>query len=200
MALPESNLQLRAIMLLGLLVFPGPGMVLGEEKPPLSQTPVSPLTELHAILAEHGQDPSDNATRLRLANLYLENGQDIHQEEDLKRQAFEEGARLAQQVLETEETNAEAHYLYAANRGSAAQLSGIMASAMTVGTLKTHVRQALELNPRHAQALHMMGMMMEELPWFLGGNPEMALSHLIKAIEVKPDYMRANGTVSWRHE
>ena len=109
----------------------------------------------------------------------------------ISRQMSSRGDELAQQVLKTEETDADAHYLYAANLGSASQLSGVMASALTVNTLKTHVRRALELNPRHAHALHMMGMMLEELPWFLGGDPEMALSHIIKAIEVKPDYLRA---------
>ncbi|MDR4459661.1 MAG: hypothetical protein MRJ67_03940 [Nitrospirales bacterium] len=66
-----------------------------------------------------------------------------------------------------------------------------MASALTVNTLKTHVRRALELNPHHAPALHMMGMMLEELPWFLGGDPDMAITYLIQATEVQPDYMRA---------
>lgn len=179
-------------MLLGLLVLNSLINTVGAETIyPISQAPVSPLTELNTLLAQGGQNPSDNTTRLRLADLYLEIGQDIYQEKDLKRQAFEEGARLAQQVLKTEETNADAHYLYAANLGSAAQLSGVMASALTVNTLKTHVRRALELNPRHAHSLHMMGMMLEELPWFLGGDPEMAISYLIKATEVKPDYMRA---------
>ena len=191
MDLLNVNLQVWGRMILVLMVMPGVHTIWAETIHPLSQASISPLTELHTILAKQGQNPSDNTTRLRLADLYLEIGQDIYQEEDLKRQAFEEGARLAQEVLKAEEANADAHYLYAANLGSAAQLSGVMASALTVNTLKTHGRRALELNPRHAHALHMMGMMMEELPWFLGGDPEMAISYLVKATEVKPEYMRA---------
>ncbi|MDR4494876.1 MAG: tetratricopeptide repeat protein [Nitrospirales bacterium] len=53
------------------------------------------------------------------------------------------------------------------------------------------MQRALELNPRHAPSLHMMGMMLEELPWFLGGDPEMAITYLVRATKAKPDYTRA---------
>jgi hypothetical protein len=52
-----------------------------------------------------------------------------------------------------------------------------MASALTVSELKAHVRRALELKQDYAPALHMMGMMLEELPWFLGGDREGALTY-----------------------
>jgi tetratricopeptide (TPR) repeat protein len=126
-----------------------------------------------------------------MADLYFEIGEDIYQEEDQKRQAFDKGSRLARRVLDMQEHNAEAHFLYAANLGGAAQISGVIASALTVNTLKTHARRALELNPDHAPALHMMGMMLEELPWFLGGDKDMAITYLVRATEVKPDYTRA---------
>lgn len=178
-------------MLVGLLLFMG---IQGSwaESGPLKTDPLqSPLTRLQKILAEGSQNSSDPAMLLTLADLYLEIGQEIYQDEGLKRQAFDEGARLARRALDREEDNAEAHYLYAANLGSSAQIEGVMASALTVNTLKTHVRRALELNPHHAPALHMMGMMLEELPWFLGGDPDMAVTYLIQATEVKPDYTRA---------
>jgi tetratricopeptide (TPR) repeat protein len=168
-----------------------PQMILAETVPLTAPPDTAPLTQLQVLLAQRGANPSDTPTRLQLADLYLELGQDVYQEHDQKRQAFEEGSRLAKLVLDQEETNAEAHYLYAANLGSATQLSGVMASALTVNTLKTHVRRALELNPKHAPALHMMGMMLEELPWFLGGDKDLAITYLVRALEVKPDYLGA---------
>ncbi|MBI3356914.1 MAG: hypothetical protein HY038_09125, partial [Nitrospirae bacterium] len=95
-----------------------------------------------------------------------------------RRDVYEEGAKCARRAIELREQNADAHYLYAANLGSAAQLKGMMASALTIQDLKRHVTRALGLNPNHAPALHMMGMMLEELPWFLGGDAESALSYL----------------------
>ena len=98
---------------------------------------------------------------------------------------------VARQALDLEEQNADAHYLYAANLGSAAQLKGTMASALTVQDLKAHVRRALELNGNHAPALHMMGMMMEELPWLLGGDAEAALTYLKRAVLADTAYIHA---------
>jgi thioredoxin-like negative regulator of GroEL len=90
-----------------------------------------------------------------------------------------------------EERNAEAHYLYAANLGSAAQLKGVMASAWTVNQVTTHTRRALELNPNHPGALHMMGMLLDELPWIFGGDKTKALGYLKQAVMADPGYVHA---------
>ncbi len=178
-------------VLVGLLLFHGIQGGWAEPGPLKPDASQSPLVQLQRLLSEGSQDSSDPAMLLQLSDLYLEIGQEIYQDESRKRRAFDEGARLARRVLDREKDNAEAHYLYAANLGSSAQIEGAMASALTVNTLKTHVRRALELNPHHAPALHMMGMMLEELPWFLGGDQDMAITYLIQATEVKPDYTRA---------
>ena len=179
------------LMLIGLLLLKGIP-ALGAEPPSLPiQVSESPLIQLQKLQAQHNLDSSDPTTLLQMSDLYFEIGEDIYQEEDQKRQAFENGSRLAKQVLDMEENNAEAHFLYAANLGGAAQISGVIASALTVNTLKTHAQRALELNPKHAPALHMMGMLLEELPWFLGGDPKMALTYLVRATKAKPDYTRA---------
>lgn len=183
--------QSSVYLLIGLLLFKGIQGVWAEPLPLTTDPSKSPLTQLQRLQAEGSQDSSDPAMLLQLADLYLEIGQKINQDESRKRQAFDEGARLARRALDIEKDNAEAHYLYAANLGSSAQIDGVMASALTVNTLKTHVRRALELNPRHAPALHMMGMMLEELPWFLGGDPDRAITYLIQATEVRPNYTRA---------
>ncbi|MDH4362191.1 MAG: tetratricopeptide repeat protein [Nitrospirota bacterium] len=178
-------------VLVGLLLFKGIQGVWAEPGSLSTEPSKSPLTQLQTLQSQGSQDSSDPATLLQLADLYLQIGQDIYQDENQKRQAFDEGARLARRVLDMEEHNAEAHYLYAANLGSSAQTAGVMASAFTVNTLKTHVKRALELSPDHAPALHMMGMMLEELPWFLGGDKDMAITYLVRALEAKPDYTGA---------
>jgi len=47
------------------------------------------------------------------------------------------------------------------------------------------------LKANHAPALHMMGMMLEELPWFLGGDRESALTYLKRAVAIDPGYTHA---------
>lgn len=145
---------------------------------------------IQTVLAEEaGHAPSVKAL-LRLADLYLDLG-DERSDAASRQAAYAEGARYAKEALDRDEHNAQAHYLYAANTGSAAQQKGMMASALTVADLKAHVRRALELQPNHAPALHMMGMMLKELPWFMGGNAAEALTYLKRSTTADPSYAHA---------
>jgi len=126
-----------------------------------------------------------------LAGLYLDLGNEIDQEEDQRIAEYEEGARLAHKALSLKENIPDAHFYYAANLGSAAQLKGLLASLLNLNDLTEHVTRTLELKEDHAPALHMRGMMLEKLPWFLGGDSERALQHLQKAVEVDGYYMHA---------
>src|SRR2546425_765905 len=51
--------------------------------------------------------------------------------------------------------------------------------------------RALELQKDHVPAIHMVGMMLEELPRFMGGNPEAALEYLERAVTLDPTYTHA---------
>ena len=146
---------------------------------------------LQALLAERDLHTTDPAFFVQIADLYLDVGDEVYSDVDQRRWAYERGVSAAQQALDLEERNAEAHYLYAANLGSAAQLKGIMASAWTVNQVTTHTSRALELNPNHAGALHMMGMLLHELPWIFGGDQAKALSYLKQAVRADPRYVHA---------
>jgi len=105
--------------------------------------------------------------------------------------AYDEGARIAKRALDMREDNAEAHFLYAANLGSAMHLKGVFAAALGVRDLKVHTARALQLNKDHALALHMMGMLLEELPRLLGGDQAAALDHVQRAVAIAPDFTHA---------
>src|SRR5262249_43851407 len=95
------------------------------------------------------------------------------------------------QALQLEETNADAHFFHAINLGSAERLKGITNAAMVVKEMKHCGLRAIELNPRHAQALQMMGGLLIELPWFLGGDEKKAQDYLERAIVADGDYTKA---------
>lgn len=147
--------------------------------------------QLQVLLAQLSERSSDPAFCVRLAEIYLHLGDDVSVETAKRRASYEAGAKRAHQAIDLQEQNADAHYLYAANLGSASRLTGLMASALTVQELKRHVKRALELNPDHASALHMLGMMQEELPWILGGDSESALTNLRRAVAADPGYVHA---------
>jgi tetratricopeptide (TPR) repeat protein len=151
----------------------------------------TPEQQLQALLPQKGAHASDPAFLLRLSDLYLDVGDEGPQDSAARLAAYEAGAKLAKQAMDLTEANAHAHYLYAANLGSAGQIKGLMASAFTVKEIQRHVKRALELNPRHPAALHMMGRMLDELPWVLGGDATAALDYLQRAVEADPAYLHA---------
>lgn len=183
-SLPRPRCVLTVVLLLGLGTFLVPAV------PALLASDEALEREVHTLLENHADTSADAHVLVRLADLYLDLG-DSYQEKAKRRAAYEEGARLAQRAAAIDPSNADAHYLYAANLGSATQLKGAMASALTINDLKAHVRQALALNPNHAPALHMMGMMLEELPWILGGDRAGALTYLQEAVAADPQYVHA---------
>ncbi|UCE62845.1 MAG: tetratricopeptide repeat protein [Nitrospirota bacterium] len=134
---------------------------------------------------------TDPLIATELAGLYLDLGNEIDQDPDQRIAEYKEGARVAQNALDLKEDLADAHFYYAANLGSAAYLQGILASLVNLQDLTDHVTRTLELQEKHAPAHHMRGMMLEELPWFLGGDSEKALQHLQRAVEIDNYYMHA---------
>lgn len=146
---------------------------------------------------------TDPVIATELAGLYLDLGDEIDQEPDQRIAEYEEGARVAQKALNLKEDLANAHFYYAANLGSAAYLQGLLASLVNLQDLTNHVTRTLELQEDHAPAHHMRGMMLEKLPWFLGGDSEKALQHLQRAVEIDKYYMHARlnlGEVYLQHE
>ena len=134
---------------------------------------------------------TDPVIATRLAGRYLALGNEIDQDPDQRIAEYKEGARVAQIALNLKEDLANAHFYYAANLGSAAYLQGILASLVNLQDLTDHVTRTLEIQEKHAPAHHMRGMMLEELPWFLGGDSEKALHHLQRAVEIDNYYMHA---------
>ncbi len=160
-------------------------------QPVSAALPRSVIDDLDRLVKARAHESSDPAVLLTLSELYLDVGQEDSTDATTRRAAFDEGARIAKRALDLQEANAHAHYLYAANLGNSAQLKGLTASALTVRNLKKHVARALELQHEHAPALHMMGRMLDELPWMLGGDAEAALRYLKQAVQADPGYEHA---------
>ena len=153
--------------------------------------PESIREEISSLIAAGAHESTDPVFLTQLAQLYLDAGDDLYTNPRKRRIAYEEGAEIAKKVVDLQEDNALAHYLYAANIGSAAELKGLMSSAMKVRSIRHHVERALELDPDHPPTLHMMGMILAELPGLLGGDEEEALQYLRRAVEVDPTYTHA---------
>jgi len=153
--------------------------------------PQSLHRELKALLDAHAADSNDADTLIRLAGLYLDMGDNLFNDTPSRIGAYEEGVRIARRALDIREADAQAHFLYAANLGSAMNLKGVVASAFGVRDLKAHTVRTLELKKDHAPALHMMGMLLEELPRLLGGDRTAGLAHVQRAVSISPGFTHA---------
>ena len=153
--------------------------------------PQSLERELAALLEVRSQKSSDPSFLLKLAGTYFDMGNDLLTDGEKRIMAYEEAARLAQRALELKEADAEAHFLYAAALGQAAELRGVTASLLSLEEMRIHVTRALELQKDHVASIHMAGMMLEELPRFMGGNPEAALDYLERAVTLDSTYTHA---------
>ncbi len=152
-------------------------------------TPESLKKELQQLLFKGGAHSQDPSELRRLASLYLDLGYGLYVDPGKKMSSFQKGAKLAKKALELDESSAYAHFLYAANLGSATELQGVMEGALAIQELKVHVNRTLELDVTFAPAHHMLGRMYEELPWFLGGDERAAGEYLKQAVLLDQNYV-----------
>jgi tetratricopeptide (TPR) repeat protein len=125
---------------------------------------------------------------VELAELYRNLGDDLLTDPEERRAAYEEGARIARRALDLEETNAEGHFLYAVNLGSAARIQGPLLGLGALDQIKKHLARAIELQPDHAPSLGFMGGLLADLPTFLGGDEIASQRYLERAVAADGNY------------
>jgi len=153
--------------------------------------PQSLEQDLQALLDRVDKGKPSPELLVRLAETYFDVADDLLTDKTKRLAAYEAGANAAKQAFELDETNADAHYFHALNIGSAARLQGVTNAALTVSTIKQCALRAIELDPNHSQALQMMGGLMMELPWFLGGSEKKAQEYLERSIAADGNFANA---------
>jgi tetratricopeptide (TPR) repeat protein len=116
---------------------------------------------------------------------------------------YKQGEQLARRAMQANPNDAEGHFALARALGRTAQSLGSRDRVKYAGEVRTHALEALRLNPRHAGALHIMGMWNAEVMRlngvsrfmaknFLGGqvfgsaNWEEAQRYLEQAVALEP--------------
>lgn len=160
-----------------------------DEMPPGYPQSLEPALE-ELLKRSHAGQPSP-ALLVQIASTYFDVADDLLTDEKQRQAAYEAGAKAAQQAFQMDDANADAHFFYAANLGSAERLKGLTNAALVVQDIKHCAMRAIELNPKHAQALQLMGGLLMELPWFLGGNTNTAQEYLERAIVADGNFTNA---------
>lgn len=147
--------------------------------------------DLDQLLRKQKEDPENVDLLVELGHVYFNMGDDLFTDDQKRLAAHEKGKQVAEKALELDDSNPEAHFVYAINLGSAAQIKGITAGALHLDEIFEHVKRTLDLQPDHAPALQMMGGLLAELPWFAGGDEQKAKQYLVDAIRVDGNYTKA---------
>ncbi len=166
-----------------------PALAQRHEMPPgYPQTLERQLRELRDRVEEGQPSPE---LLVQLSSTYFDLADDWLKDDARRIEAYEAGARMAKRAIEMDDSNADAHFFYAVNVGSAALLKSVVNVVMVVNEVKQAVARAIELDPLHAPALQMMGGLLMELPWFLGGDEKKAQAYLERAIAADGNYTKA---------
>jgi tetratricopeptide (TPR) repeat protein len=108
---------------------------------------------------------------------------------------YQLGKTAAERAVALDERDADAVFLLAAHRGQIARVQKDLGGLVVPRELERLLLRALALNPRHARALHMMGLLLERTPaplrLFLKGSASEAEKYLVAAIEADPNFSEA---------
>jgi tetratricopeptide (TPR) repeat protein len=179
-----------ACTVIGLCIGPGRASAQRDEMP--AGYPQSLEAELQGLLRRVREGPVSPGLLVQVSSTYFDIADDLLTDKAKRREAYEAGAAAAQQAIELDESNADAHFFHAANLGSAEQLRGPANAAFVVKEVLRCAQRAIELNPAHAPALQMMGGLSIELPWFLGGDETKAQQYLERAVAADGNYTKAH--------
>ena len=137
--------------------------------------------------------PETVISYLRVARVCLALGDGV---KDNSRAWYEQGEQAAEKAVSLQESSADAHFLLAANRGNVVNLLPFWKVSPTiVEDLEKHLLRALALDPRHARANHMMGMLLYRTPGplrlLLAGKRDQVESYLLRSVESDPNFAEA---------
>jgi len=174
---------------LWLVIDTGPVFAQRDEMP--AGYPKTLEGELQALLVKAREGTPAPELLVRLSSTYFDLADDWLKDDTKRIEAYEAGAKVAKQAYAIDDSNADAHFFHAVNLGSAALLKSAVNVVIVVNEVKRCVLHAIELDPKHAPALQMMGGLLIELPWFLGGDEKQAQAYLERAIAADGNYTKA---------
>jgi tetratricopeptide (TPR) repeat protein len=108
---------------------------------------------------------------------------------------YQLGKTAAERAVALDPNDADALFMLAATRGQIASLQKNLGGVLVPQELERLLSRALALNPQHARALHMMGVLLERTPaplrLLLKGSASDAEKYLVAAIEADPNFSEA---------
>lgn len=141
---------------------------------------------------ETEQNPNNAKAFEKLAWACLELGEIVVKG---KLEWYQRSHMAAKQSLALNEASAQGHFLYALTKGLIVEdFPFWKLSPKTPFELERHLLRALEIEPNHARALNMMGMLLNKVPgplrMLMKGKRKDAEGYLIRAVQAEPTSTR----------
>ncbi|XP_027417418.1 regulator of microtubule dynamics protein 1 isoform X4 [Bos indicus x Bos taurus] len=162
--------------------------------------------KLYQLLTQY-KESEDAELLWRLARASRDVAQLSGTSEEEKKFLVYEALEYAKRALEKNESSCAAHKWYAICIGDVGDYEGIKAKIANAYIIKEHFEKAIELNPKDATSIHLMGIWcytVAEMPWYQrriakvlfatppGSTYEEALGYFHRAEQVDPNFYSKN--------
>ncbi|XP_019383430.1 PREDICTED: regulator of microtubule dynamics protein 1 isoform X3 [Gavialis gangeticus] len=124
--------------------------------------------KLYQLLVQH-KNSEDAELLWRLARASRDLAQLSRTSAEEKKQLIYEALEYAKKALEKNESNFAAHKWYAICISDVGEYEGIKAKIASAFIIKEHFQKAIELNPKDATSVHLMGIWcysFADMPWY----------------------------------
>lgn len=182
-----------AILLMWALLLPAIASAIHSTNSPKPNSPAEEIgqfnNEKKFLLNEIDQFPSKQEPHEKLAQIYYKLG-GLSKANSAKEINYNHCMTHTTRAIEINPKSASGFFFRAICRGKLGQLKGMFKSLGTLSPFKKDMEAALKLDPTISNGgpNRGLGIMYNQLPFFMGGSNKKSIYHLKEAIKIAPEY------------
>jgi tetratricopeptide (TPR) repeat protein len=113
-----------------------------------------------------------------------------HSPEEKRLEIYSQAVEAAKQAIKSDPKSVDGHFWLGANYGFYGNAKGVMESLSLIDPIKEEMAAVMELDPvyAHGGPDRVLGRLYFKVPGLFGGDNDLAMEHLEKAIKAGPNY------------
>jgi tetratricopeptide (TPR) repeat protein len=189
---PQS-INLTGLILIWLLLLPAIGSAIQSPSTPKPGSPAEEIGNYNddkkLLLNEVERFPNKEEPRVKLAQIYFKLG-GLSKAKSAKEINYNHCMTHTTRAIEINPKSAAGFFFRAICRGKLGQLKGMFKSLGTLSPFKKDMETALKFDPTISNGgpNRGLGIMYNQLPFFMGGSNKKSIYHLKEAIKIAPEY------------
>jgi tetratricopeptide (TPR) repeat protein len=187
------NINLAVFIFIWVVIFPSFTSAVHSANSPSLSGPAEAIgnynDEKKLLLNEVERFPNKEEPRVKLAQIYYKLG-GLSKANSAKEINYNHCMTHTTRAIEINPKSASGFFFRAICRGKLGQLKGMFKSLGTLSPFKSDMETALKLDPTISNGgpNRGLGMMYNQLPFFMGGSNKKSIYHLKEAIKIAPEY------------